>query len=131
LSEWGIDLPVYEDEKESPFLETRDVDEVFKKGDLIEFGGTHRLLIGNGDDENHRASVLDGDKPFVDSSEMPFINTYLDLSGQGADKLIAAEMLNVRYCGIVRTAREASDIVDEWVKKYPKEEIKCNDRILE
>jgi hypothetical protein len=127
LDEWGLDVPLFTDnEKEIPFVETNEVDEDFKKGDLIEFGGVHRLLIGDGSDENHIASVLDGDKPAFTSADMGFTETFLDYSAMGAEGLIASNELNIRYCGVVTTARLATEIVEEWFKKYPQSELKRN-----
>ncbi len=127
LDDWGIDVPVFADtEKEIPFVDTREVDEDFRKGDLIEFGGVHRLLIGDGSDENHINSVLDGDKPGFNSASMPFTETFLDYSALGAEALLASQDLNIRYCGIVATGKLATEIVEEWVKKYPKEELLRN-----
>jgi hypothetical protein len=38
--------------------------------------------------------------------------------------------LGIRYCGIVATAKLASEIVEEWVKKYPKEELRRNGEVI-
>lgn len=131
LSDWGLDVPLFEEEeKEIPFVETRELDEEFRKGDVIEIGGVHRLLIGNGSDENHIASVLDGDKPVVTSAELGFTETYLDYSAMTAMNIFAAQDLNIRYCGIVSTAKLASEIVEEWVKRYPESELRRNGEII-
>lgn len=131
LDDWGLDVPIFADnEKELPFIETKEIDEDFKKGDLIEFSGCHRILVGKGDDENHVLSVLDGDKPAFSSEEMPMTDTYLDLSSMGAENLLAANQLGIRYCGIVATGKLANEIVEEWFKKFPKEEIRRNGEVI-
>jgi len=131
LEDWGLDVPVFADtEKEIPFVETKEIDEDFKKGDIIEFGGVHRILVMSNPDDRHLEEVLDGDKPGFSSAEMSFTESFLDYSALGAEQLFAANDLGIRYCGIVATAKLASEIVEEWVKKYPKEELRRNGEVI-
>jgi len=132
LDDWGVHKPVqeFEDEKEIPFVEEgKTIDEEFRKGDIIELGGIHRILIGANNPENVD-KIMDGMEPDFTTAEMPYLKTILDLSAMEGSKLIAANEVNIRYCGLVQTGKLAREIVEEWVKKFPKEEVALNGQII-
>ena len=130
LDEWGLDKPFGEDEKEIPFVdEEKEISEEFRKGDVIELAGIHRIIIGANNPDTIQ-KLMDGVEPDFTTTEMPYLKSYLDYSAMEASKLIAANEINVRYCGIAQTAKLAREIVEEWVKKFPKEEVSLNGQII-
>jgi hypothetical protein len=131
LDEWGLDIPAPDfEEKEIPFVEEgKTIDEEFRKGDVIELGGIHRIIIGANTDENLQ-KLTDGVDPDFTTKEMPYLKSLLDFSAMEASKLLAANEVNIRYCGIAQTGKLAKGIVEEWVKKFPKEEVALNGQII-
>lgn len=132
LDDWGVHKPVeeFEDEKEIPFVdEEKEITEEFRKGDVIELAGIHRLVIG-GNSPEMLQKLMDGMEPDFISSEMPYLKTMLDYSAMEASSLLCANEINIRYCGLVQTGKLAKKIVDEWVKKFPKEEVALNGQII-
>ncbi len=132
LDTWGLDKPVadFDDEKEVPFVdEGKTIDEEFRKGDIIELGGIHRIIIGANTSENIN-KLMDGVEPEFSTTEMPYLKSLLDYSAMEASKLLAANEVNIRYCGLAQTAKLAREIVEEWVKKFPREEVSLNGQII-
>ena len=132
LDDWGVHKPApkFEEEKEIPFVEEdRTIDEEFRKGDVIELGGIHRIIVGANTPENV-GKVTDGVEPEFTTTEMPYLKTMLDYSAMEASKLLAANEINIRYCGLVQTGKLAREIVEEWVKRFPKEEVSLNGQII-
>ena len=132
LDEWGLDKPApeFDQEKEIPFVEDeKEITEEFRKGDLIELGGIHRILVGANIPENIE-KVLGGVEADFATTEMPYMKTMLDYSAMEASSLLCANEINIRYCGLVQTGKLAKRIVEEWVKKFPKEEVALNGQII-
>jgi hypothetical protein len=132
LDEWGLDKPApeFDEEKEIPFVEEeREIDEEFRKGDVIELGGIHRIIVGSNTEETVQ-KLMDGMEPDFTTTEMPYLKSMLDYSAMESSKLISANEINIRYCGIAQTGKLAKRIVEEWVKKFPKEEVSLNGQII-
>ncbi len=132
LDEWGLDKPApeFEEEKEIPFVdEEREINEEFRKGDVIELGGIHRIIVGANTEETVQ-KLMDGMEPDYTTTEMPYLKSMLDYSAMESSKLISANEINIRYCGIAQTGKLAKRIVEEWVKKFPKEEVSLNGQII-
>lgn len=130
LDVWGLDKPETEEEKDIPFVdEEKEITEEFRKGDVIELGGIHRILVGANTSDNV-GKLLDGTEPDFTTTEMPYLKTLLDYSAMEASSLLAANEINIRYCGLVQTGKLAREIVEEWVKKFPKEEVALNGQII-
>lgn len=132
IDTWGLDKPVpeFDEEKEIPFVdEEKEITEEFRKGDVIELGGIHRLVIG-GNSEEMVQKLMEGTEPDFVSSEMPYLKTMLDYSAMEATGLLSANEINIRYCGLVQTGKVARKIVEEWVKRFPKEEVALNGQII-
>lgn len=130
LDDWGLDIPDFDDEKEIPFVdEDREINEEFRKGDVIELGGIHRILVGANTSENID-KLMDGTEPDFTTTEMPYLKSLLDYSAMEATKLLSANEVNIRYCGLVQTGKLAKEIVDEWVKRFPKEDVSLNGQII-
>ena len=132
LDDWGLDKPVpeFQEEKEIPFVEEeREINEEFRKGDVIELGGIHRIIVGANTEETVQ-KLMDGMEPDFTTTEMPYLKSMLDYSAMESSKLISANEINIRYCGIAQTGKLAKRIVEEWVKKFPKEEVSLNGQII-
>jgi len=132
LDEWGVDKPApeFEEEKEIPFVdEEREINDEFRKGDVIELGGMHRIIVGANTEETVQ-KLMDGMEPDYTTTEMPYLKSMLDYSAMESSKLISANEINIRYCGIAQTGKLAKRIVEEWVKKFPKEEVSLNGQII-
>jgi len=132
LDEWGVDKPApeFEEEKEIPFVdEEREINDEFRKGDVIELGGIHRIIVGANTEETVQ-KLMDGMEPDYTTTEMPYLKSMLDYSAMESSKLISANEINIRYCGIAQTGKLAKRIVEEWVKKFPKEEVSLNGQII-
>jgi hypothetical protein len=132
LDEWGLDKPApdFDEEKEIPFVEEeKEVTEEFRKGDVIELGGIHRIIVG-GNSPEAIEKVTEGIDPDFTTTDMPYLKSLLDYSAMDAGRLICANEVNIRYCGIAQTGKLAKRIVEEWVKKFPKEEVALNGQII-
>ena len=130
LDDWGLDIPEFDEEKEIPFVdEEREINEEFRKGDVIELGGIHRILVGANTSENVE-KLMDGIEPDFTTTEMPYLKSLLDYSAMEGTKLLSANEVNIRYCGLVQTGKLAKEIVEEWVKRFPKEDVSLNGQII-
>jgi hypothetical protein len=61
---------------------------------------------------------------------MPYLKSLLDYSAMEGTKLLSANEVNIRYCGLVQTGKLAKEIVEEWVKRFPKEDVSLNGQII-